>query len=48
MPAVHQPLTIETNSLPAAPYQVPYSEAVVVGGGTPGYTFSTQGQFLPA
>ena len=47
MPAVNQPLTIETSSLPTAPYQVPYSEAVVVGGGTPGYTFSTQGQFPP-
>ncbi|MFZ0250031.1 MAG: IPT/TIG domain-containing protein [Acidimicrobiales bacterium] len=47
MPAESEPLTIETSSLPTAPYQVPYSEAVVVGGGTPGYTFSAQGQFPP-
>ena len=43
MPALTEPLTVETTSLPTAPYQVPYSEAVVVGGGTPGYTFSTRG-----
>jgi hypothetical protein len=47
MPTETEPLTIETTSLPSAPFQVPYSEAVVVGGGTPGYTFSAQGQFPP-
>ena len=39
MPVETEPLTITTTSLPTAPYEVPYSEAVVIGGGTPGYTF---------
>jgi IPT/TIG domain len=47
MPTVTDPLTITTTSLPVADFELPYSDTVVVGGGTPGYTFSTQGQ-LPA
>ena len=47
MPALAEPLTVTTTSLPTADFQLPYSQAVVVGGGTPGYTFSTQGQFPP-
>ena len=47
MPVETEPLTIETTALPTAPYEVPYSQAVVVGGGAPGYTFSALGQFPP-
>ncbi len=48
MPALDEPLTITTNSLPTAPVQLPYSTSVVVGGGTPGYTFSVSSGQLPS
>ena len=47
MPVLTEPLTITTTSLPTADVELPYSEVVVAAGGTPGYTFSLQGQ-LPA
>jgi hypothetical protein len=44
MPTVTPPpLTITTTSLPTADVQLPYSQTVVAGGGTPNYTFSLQG-----
>ena len=47
MPALSEPLTVTTTSLPDADLQVPYSQAVVAAGGTPEYTFSLQEGQLP-
>ena len=47
MPAISEPLTITNSTLTTADYQIPYSEVVVVGGGTPNYIYSLTSGQLP-